>query len=482
MCGGGINSEVIACSPVRRLHSFDLTGSMNREQCQEIFRLAEATRKGRGIPEYRKDCPLETIHDICGRELFPKIQGPISLEDSVFARVLSVLSYLTPREDGIVPDSMVRECHRVVPLYRQSLPNDDAMVDIGLALAAGWKGWPGDSEVAWELPWPQAVRQLHQIASALIDSLFRGFHNNSISGAPRGFDYPSWPVPAEYAIETVAIFLGGKKPRVERSRDYHFLANWKPGPDEWLRLRRWLQHAIQGQPESRIRCIQANWFGEGLLYQLMHGYRMLDSGPLAFNLCHRCDNAEGEFGDNRCVCSCECDPGSHYVFARELLFTPLAYVEDAFRRFVPRMWPPNLTAKSEVYYWEGLGRCPHEATWISERPSHLLVRSNVFPVLTNSLRGSASGSGGNCAGQKWTSEPVAQEDTIGDVGKREMADIIRRAVWRLPLAERAVVIKIYFERAELNTITQQDRRLLRRAKRRLRSELADQLGFEGGWV
>jgi hypothetical protein len=448
---------------------------VNREQYVETFRVADAIRREHGIPEYRVGRPLETIHGICGRELFPRMAGAISAGDSVFAKVLSVLSYLTPREDGLVPDSIMRECYEVIQLYRQSLTNDDALVDMGLALAAGWNDRQAASDAERALPWPQAVRQLHQIALALIDSLFRGFHTNTISGGPREFDYPDWPIPAQYAVEIVAVFLGSDTTRVERSRDYHFLANWKPGPDEWLRLRRWLQHAIQGQPEGRIRCIQANWFREGLLYQLMHSYCMVGCGPLAFTLCHRYDGAEGEFGDSQCACGYGCDPGSHYVFTRELLFTPLVYVKDAFRRFTPAKWPLNLTARTEVYYWEGLGRCPHEATWVSERTSHLRVRSNIFPVLPDSPRGVSGRSDDNSVAQMGTSEPVAQEDTPGEVVQRERANIIRKLVRSLPLAERAVVAKVYFERAEPQVLTQEERRLLRKAKRRLRSEGADQL-------
>jgi len=436
---------------------------MDQEKQAAIFRLADDARQIQVIPSFIPDNPLKTINDTCCDELFPKVDTLVEPEDLTFAKILTVLGFLAPHGKGAIPRELVNECRRIMEIYKKGILNDEIIVDVGWALAAGWQRKPILGDSVWDAPWAFSVAHLIAIAESMTYHLLSRFACESIHGSPRNFDMPEHTEIKAWATLMVMQFVGLQLDSSKKKEQYRRLATWEPG----LRKKKnksslisWLTRALFGTPET-FNKVEANWFRNGLLFDVMTEEGVAKIEPVAFHLCLGCGSRDKELGEANCECKIRLDPPSYYVVDKDLLVVPGVYKGMNFWRFVPKKLPDTVkdfikTEKRKakgtarpVYYFDGLPECPHEADSISQRPTILFARSWLFSdpdVALSEIHSSEADDG------RFRIEVVDSTDLVEDVARREQQEQLQEVINNLPENMKYVLVMVMIDGKSVSNV------------------------------
>ena len=271
-------------------------------------------------------------------------------------------------------------------------PTPRQIMDISLAIAAGWHRQPVCSKKDWSNPWTYAQQELTEMARAVVDSICTGFANGTIFGSPRGFEHPGRDDAFGWADSAVALFLVYdpqrdpeymRDPNNMKYRLYWTIKNWDPPkgrPNNGLAsLAEYLRHAIQGQ-WGLLTCVKPNSFIHGLLFHwFMKGESDLMDRPqpVVFNLCGRCGH-KWEYDGSQACPACQEHMTGCYT-SKDLLVLKDQYGRRPFRRCwttcIPSC-PSHLPKNAAVYIDEATGHTPvcSQGARIANGTSNLFVR------------------------------------------------------------------------------------------------------------
>jgi len=424
---------------------------MDQEKHEAIFKLAEDVRRVQGISTFVPEQPLKTIHETCKDELFPKVGTLVEPSHLTFAKILGVLSLLAPPDKGSLPVELVAECRQIIEIHEKGILDDDTVTDVGLAFAAGWQRRPVVGDPIWDSPWAIAVAHLIGAAELITYRILSGFARESISGAPRNFVLPEQMERKAWAELTAIQFVGLQPDSKKMKEQYRRLATWEPGPpDQRSGLMSWLTRALLGSPDTLDK-VEANWFRNGLLYDVLAADGITKVEPVAFHLCLSCRSDAKEFGEDACDCGRELNPPSYYVVDKDLLVVPGVYTGMKFRRFVPKNPPDTVkdyiqTEKRKstgtmrnVYYLDSLPECPHEAIHISQRPTILFVRAWLFPdpsVDSGDIQSIRDDDG------RLRIEVTDSSNFVEDLARREQLEQLQKAINSLSENKKRVLVMV----------------------------------------
>ena len=243
----------------------------------------------------------------------------------------------------------------------------------------------------------------------------------------------------------------------------------------------WLTRALLGSPDTFDK-VEANWFRNGLLYDVMVGEGITKVEPVAFHLCLSCRSHTKEFGEDTCECGLKLDPPSYYVVDKDLLVVPGVYIGMEFRRFVPRHLPDTVKdyirtekrkskgTEREVYYLDSLPEYPHEASHFSQRSTILFVRSWLFPdpgVASGEIQGSGDDDG------RLKIEVVDASDFVEEVAQREQLEQLQKAINNLSENKKCVLVMIKIDGKSAANVAKEIDLPVRTVKKLLEEALLD---------
>jgi hypothetical protein len=142
------------------------------------------------------------------------------------------------------------------------------------------------------------------------------------------------------------------------------------------------------------------------------------------------------------------------VTGTEILLIPGIYSPEAFRRFVPKAWPEAARNwNGKVYYDDHLGQCPHEASSIKSRPSHLWIRYWEQPH-GKEPRPPVSDDRGVDVGTRYSNTFDPKEPDPSQMLRDEILGELRREVDKLPATSRMIIKELYDDGREISAIAE----------------------------
>jgi len=443
--------------------------------------LADTQRIPHPVPPYRRgQVHREGLLAICRRFFFPALDERLGGDaDSACVdpwewRLAGVLSYLSLVGASRIPQAICDHCMKeaaAVPGIGN--PNDRGetarLVDVALALAAGWHRPPLARDGDWDSPWPLAQAELIEMAAEIIDRVCVGFAYGATTPYPGGFKLPPVYRIREWAEACVTRFLAPWRevPGHPEYETYQTIHTWDPGPGR-EGLYGWLRHCITGQPGELVH-VQLNYFRNGLLYPEMKADKCLAIERVAEQGCIRLREGTdlvSRLFDTAPMCDA-CDvkecPDFQEPFDENGRLKPLFFIYEEEHLIYPPLWgtsvfysysPTALDAevrlrvpsRAEFFYEHGESAFPFGKENLSDVASHLYVRLNLMPIINipGRIDMRVLGAVHDAKGDRRPDMPAPAPDA--DHEGLESRDVLGQMLSKLPLRQAAIVRLLDIER------------------------------------
>ena len=458
-----------------------MTGKLFQDLSEIVIPVRD--RQVPAIPYMHTLADSFTLHEILLNEVFPQVLSRSEQQDRSDIKLAAVLNYLTPVNARNIPIEIIEDCLEIsAPL--DIIRNDDKLlIDVAIAMAAGWHRKVRIGQSTWDEPWKMAIHYLEGVARTAIDVTLSGLEYDNLKdassgsemgtrkkmqilGSPRGFRHPGFDQTCHWAAESVKRFLTIPEEEIVETARPRYLCTWEPERTS-MSLSHWFALGVLGQPElvkmamkpGRPFILQTGRFRQGLLFRFMadeNGSGHVLNKRAAFLLCHGCESRKREYGESPCLsCGLPLHTTNSFVIHKEILLIPGIYCPRAFRKFVPKMWPEAIQNwRGELYYDDALGECPYEASTVNSRAAHLWIKSEEKPprdkskIPVSDCRGPEEGMGVSDVYD--SNEP----DPLQILTDKEVLSELQQEVDKLPARSKMIIEELYDNGREISTIAE----------------------------
>ena len=163
-----------------------MTDEQLRDLCEIVISVRD--RQVPVIPYMHTLTESFALHEILLNEIFPEILNDSEPQDHGNIKLVAVLNYLARRDAGEIPLGIINDCLGIFGSLDIDHEDDQLLIDVAIALAAGWRRKARIGQSIWDEPWKTAISSLsyrRQKASKVGSILWLGLRNKEGSSQSR---------------------------------------------------------------------------------------------------------------------------------------------------------------------------------------------------------------------------------------------------------------------------------------------------------